>query len=118
MEKWELNRDKLLILWTSGDIEVARKMVLMYSGVMMEREYWQEAILMVWGASVKLLAEEEELQDKISAIRASGVRICACVACVDDYKLAQKYKELGIETIHTGAVMTECLKDGWRSITI
>ena len=118
MDKWNENRDKLLIVWSSGDIEVANKMVLMYSGVMMERGYWEEAILMVWGASVKLLAENKELWAKIEKIKQSGVKLCACVACVDEYALNGEYEEMGIDIIHTGAVMTECLKDGWRSITI
>lgn len=117
MDKWNENRDKLLIVWSSGDIEVANKMVLMYSGVMMERGYWDEAVLMVWGASVKLLSDNKELWGKIEKIKQSGVRLCACVACVDEYGVADEYLRMGIEAIHTGVVMTECLKDGWRSIT-
>ena len=118
MSKWEENRDKLLIVWTSGDIEVADKMALMYSGVMMERKYWDEAILMVWGASVKLLANNPRLKEKIAKIAASGVQVCACVACVDEYGVRGEYEAMGIEIVHTGITMTECLKDGWRSITI
>jgi len=118
MNKWEENRNKLLIVWTSGDIEVANKMVLMYSGVMMERKYWDEAILMVWGASVKLLASTPSLQQKVSEIMKSGVHVCACVACVDEYEVRAEYEAMGIDIVHTGVMMTEHLKDGWRSITV
>lgn len=118
MNHWEQNRDKILIVWSSGDIEVAEKMVLMYSGVMMERNYWQEAILMVWGASVKLLAQNKTLQEKVKKIQASGVKVYACVACVGEYGVKDIYDCMNIEIVHTGVVMTDCLKDGWRTITI
>lgn len=118
MNKWEENRDKLLIIWVSGDIEAANKMVLMYSGVMMDRKYWNEAILMVWGASVKLLAQTLALQEKIAQIAASGVKVCACVACVDEYGVRGEYEKMGIDIVHTGAIMTDCLKDGWRSVSV
>ncbi len=118
MNEWAQNKDKLLMVWSSGDIEVAEKMILMYAGVMMDRQYWKEAILMIWGASVRLLAEKSELQAKVQKIKSSGVQVCACVACVDEYDVRNVYEEIGIEIIHTGSVMTDCLKNGWRSITI
>lgn len=118
MNEWVQNKDKLLMVWSSGDIEVAEKMILMYAGVMMDRQYWKEAILMIWGASVRLLAEKSELQAKVQKIKSSGVQVCACVACVDEYDVRNVYAEMGIEIIHTGSVMTDCLKNGWRSITI
>lgn len=39
MNEWVQNKDKLLMVWSSGDIEVAEKMILMYAGVMMDRQY-------------------------------------------------------------------------------
>ena len=41
--------DKLLIVWSSGEIEVAKKLVLLYGSVILPRAYWDEAHLMVWG---------------------------------------------------------------------
>lgn len=84
----------------------------------MERNYWQEAILMVWGASVRLLAQNKTLQEKVKKIQASGVKVCACVACVSEYGVKDIYDCMNIEIVHTGVVMTDCLKDGWRTITI
>ncbi|HRF56481.1 MAG TPA: DsrE family protein [Campylobacterales bacterium] len=118
MNGWEANKNKLLILWSSGDIEVANKMVLMYGGVMMARGYWDEAVLMIWGPSVKLLCENQALVQKVDEIKASGVSVCACIACVDDYGLRERYEAMNIDVIHTGAVMTELLKDGWRCVSL
>jgi hypothetical protein len=32
--------DKLLIVWSSGEIEVAKKLVLLYGSVILPRGYW------------------------------------------------------------------------------
>ena len=46
--------NKLLIVWSSGEIEVAKKLILLYGSVMLPRKYWDEAHIMVWGPSAKL----------------------------------------------------------------
>lgn len=112
------NKDKLLILWSSGDIEVAKKMVLLYSSVMMERGYWNEAMLMIWGPSAKLLAHNLELQEKVKEIKKSGVTVNACVVCANEYKVSKILEDIGVELVHTGEYLTNYLKDGWNVITI
>jgi hypothetical protein len=111
-------KDKLLIVWTSADIEVAKKMVLLYSSVILPRGYWDEAMIMIWGPSAKLLAENIELQEKIEEIQSTGVKINACVVCTDDYGVSDKLSSMGIELIHTGEILTESLKsDDYKVIT-
>lgn len=109
--------DKLLIVWSSSDIEVAKKIVLLYSSVIIPREYWDEAHLMIWGPSAKLLAENEELQSMLETVRKSGVELSVCVACSEEYGITQKLEELGVTPIHTGEFLTEALKDDWKVIT-
>ncbi|MEF3191783.1 MAG: DsrE family protein [Campylobacterales bacterium] len=117
MKRWEENGRKLLIVWSSGDEEVARKMVLLYSGVMMERGYWDEAILMIWGPSAKILAESPQLRNKIKEIKASGVRVMGCIVCAEDYGVSDTLDALEIELTHTGDYLTRCLQEGWRVLT-
>lgn len=117
MTSWETHKDKLLIVWSSQDIEVAKKMVLLYSSVILERGYWDEATLMVWGPSAKLLANTPELHPFIEKIKASGVQLVVCVVCSDDYGVTQTLQELGIKPIHTGELLTHALKEGYRTIT-
>ena len=112
------NSDKLLIVWSSGDVEVAKKMVLLYSSVILPRRYWDEAHLMVWGPSAKLLAENEELQKMVKEIAATGVAISVCVVCSDDYGVTEVLRALGVEPIHTGELLTEALKTDWKVITV
>ena len=109
--------NKLLIVWSTEEIEVAKKMVLLYSGVVLPRGYWDEAILMIWGPSARLLSENTELQDKLKEISGTGVQLQACVVCTDEYGVSQKLKKLGVELIHTGEILTQALQSDWKTIT-
>lgn len=103
-------KNRLLIVWSSGEIEVATKLILLYGSVMLPRSYWDEATIMVWGPSVKLLAQSEELQKQVKSVQATGVKFNACVVCSDDYGVSDKLKGLNIDLIHTGEMLTEALK--------
>jgi hypothetical protein len=109
--------DKLLIIWSTSEIEVAKKMVLLYSSVILPRGYWDEAHLMIWGPSAKLLAENEELQEMVEKVKETGVKLSVCVVCSNDYGVTQQLEAMGVEAIHTGEFLTEALKKDWKVIT-
>jgi len=109
--------DKLLIVWSSGEIEVAKKLVLLYGSVILPRGYWDEAHLMVWGPSAKLLAENTELQAMVANVIKSGVKASVCVVCSDDYGVTKQLRAMGIEPTHTGEFLTQALKSDWKVIT-
>lgn len=112
-----LKVNKLLIVWSTAEVEVAKKMVLLYSSVILERNYWDEAHLMIWGPSAKVLAENEELQEWLKKVQESGVKTSVCVVCSDDYGVTQKLEELGVEAIHTGEFLSEALQSDWKVVT-
>ena len=109
--------DKLLIVWSTAEIEVAKKMVLLYGGVILPRGYWDEAHLMIWGPSAKLLAENAELQEMVAHVQETGVKLSCCVVCADEYGVSEKLASLGIELTHTGEFLTQALKQDWKVIT-
>jgi hypothetical protein len=109
--------DKLLIVWSSGEIEVAKKLVLLYGSVILPRGYWDEAHLMIWGPSAKLLAENSELQEMFTKVLVSGVKASVCVVCSDDYGVTDQLEALGVEPIHTGELLTQALKSDWKVVT-
>lgn len=102
--------NKLLIVWSSGEKEVAKKLVLLYGSVILERKYWDEATIMIWGPSAKLLAEDSELQERVKVVQGTGVKFNACVVCTDDYGVSEQLKEMDIKLIHTGEMLTESLQ--------
>ena len=109
---------KLAVLWTSGDRDVALKMVFMYTFYAKERGWWQDIQLIVWGPSSKLLSEDKELQDYIKKMKDKGVEIVACKACADSYGVSGKLEDLGIEVKYMGMPLTELLKsEKWKVVT-
>lgn len=111
-------KTKLLIVWTDGDKEVAMKLPLLYGSVLLERGYWEEAHLMIWGPSIKLAAADAEVKERLKQMRQSGVSMSACVVCTDDYGATEALEHLGVETTHTGEMLTACLKDEAWSVMI
>lgn len=110
--------EKLVVLWTSGDREVALKMVFMYTLNSKIREWWEEVCLIVWGPSTKLLAGDPELQEYMGRIIASGVEVLACKACTDSFGVTEDLKKMGIDVKYMGEPFTGILKGNNRVITI
>ena len=108
---------KLLVLWTSGDRDVALKMVFMYTNAAKNKGWWDEIRLVVWGPSSKLLSEDDELQEYIKKMKDSGVELLACKACADSYGVSEKLEELGIDVKYMGMPLTSMLKSDWISMT-
>lgn len=112
-------KDNLLIVWTNGDIEVAHKFPLLYSSVILDRKYWETAHLMLWGPSILLVKNHKEIQEQLKKIQSTGVKMSACIVCVEDYDASSVLNELNIEITHTGELLTKALKDDtWSVITI
>jgi hypothetical protein len=108
---------KLLIVWSTAEIEVAKKMVLLYGSVILPRGYWNEAHIMIWGPSAKLLAESVELQHMVTKVQETGVKFSCCVVCSDDYGVTDKLATLNIDMTHTGEMITSSLQSDWKVLT-
>ena len=108
---------KLLVVWTSGDREVALKMVYMYTFNAKKRGWWNEIRFLVWGPSSKLLSEDAELQDYIKKMKEEGIELLACKACSDSYGVSEKLEALGVDVKYMGVPLTDMLKSDWVTIT-
>ncbi len=108
----------IAVVWTSGDRDVALKMVFMYTLNAKRREWANEVELIVWGPSSKLLSHDAELQEQVAAMRDAGVVLKACKACSDSYGVSDDLQELGIEVKYMGVELTELIADpNWHVIT-
>lgn len=105
------NKDKLVVVWTSGDKEVAMKMVFMYTFNAKKYEWWDDITLLVWGPSSKLLSEDKELQDYIKKILDSGINVLACKGCADTYGISDKLEQIGVTVRYTGVDLTDFIKE-------
>ena len=103
--------NKLVVVWTNGDREVAIRMAFMYTLNSKLKEWWNEVSLIVWGPSAQLLAEDTTLQEYIKKMKEAGVELLACKACADSYGVSEVLENMGITVIYTGQVLTDFLKD-------
>lgn len=102
---------KLTVVWTSGDKEVALKMVFMYTYNAKKYNWWNDITLLVWGPSAKLLSEDKELQDYVKEMKKIGVNLLACKGCADMYEVSDKLTEIGVTVKYTGVDLTNFIKD-------
>ena len=116
-QEMESKKEKLAVLWTSGDRDVAEKSCLMYTHAAKRNGWFDEVVLIVWGSSSRLLAEDEALQEKIKAMKADGVILEACIACSDMLGVTEELKNLGIDVKGMGVPLTGYLKSGYHVLT-
>jgi len=112
--------DELVVLWTSGDREVALNMAFMYTLNSKRFKWgWKNVTLVVWGPSSKLLAADTELQEYISRMKEAGVKLLACKKCSDIYEVSEDLRRLGIDVKYMGKPLTDYLRDdNYRVITV
>lgn len=111
------SNEKLVVLWTSGDREVALKMVFMYTINSKKYGWWDDITLLVWGPSAKILSEDRELQAEIEKMIGAGIVVEACKGCSDQYEVSEKLEKIGVNVLYTGTVLTDYLKEGRHVLT-
>jgi hypothetical protein len=109
--------NKLLVIWSSADRQVALYNAFMYTHNAKKQGWWDEVRLLVWGPSDTLLAQDAELQEKVRAMQADGVEVIACKACADRLGATEALEALGIDVFYVGSALTAMLKEGWVSLT-
>jgi len=111
------NKDKLVIVWTSGNKDVAIKMVFMYTLNSRLKGWWEDITFIIWGASSKLLSQDHELQEYLQKIKEQGVKLEACITCANMYGVAQDLLEMGVDVKAMGPVLTQYIKQGRNILT-
>lgn len=109
--------EKLLFVWTSGDRDVALKMVFMYVSNAKKHGWWDEVHLLVWGPSQQLLTQDEELQRELSEMMERGVRVGACRACADSYPVTDELEALGVDVFYSGQFLTDWIRSDGAVMT-
>jgi len=107
----EESTGKLMVVWTSGDPDVADKVCLMYTHAAKAYGWFAEVTLVVWGPSQRLLAGDPTIQAKVKAMQEDGVVVQACVACARKLELVEELEALDIDVKGMGVPLSEALKD-------
>ena len=106
--------DRLAVLWTSGDPDVAHRVAFMYAHNAKKVGWFDDVTLIVWGPSQRILVGDKELQAKIKAMQEDGVVVEACIACAMEYGIVDQLKALGITVRGMGVPLTNYLKSDWK----
>jgi hypothetical protein len=72
-------------------------MVMMYATNSMLRHWWQDVTVIIWGATARLAAENEAIQERIKIAQRAGVRFSACVACARELGVVDALESMDIE---------------------
>ncbi len=112
------DENRLYILWTNGDPVTSEKMVFMYGINCKRRGWWEEVTIIVWGAAVNLVCDNEAIRELVREAQLEGVHITACRACADQLGATERLEGLGIEVIYWGEPLTRLLKDDAKLLTI
>lgn len=112
-----VKKQRLAVVWSSGDPEVADKVCFMYTHNARLQGWFDEVVLIVWGPSSKLLSDNKELQQQVRNMIKDGVKVEACVACANRYGVADQIRAIGIDVKGMGPVLSNYLKDDWKVIT-
>jgi hypothetical protein len=113
----DVEKTRLVVIWSSGDPEVAHNACFMYTHIARTKGWFDEVALIIWGPSAKLLSEDASLQEEVKAMAADGVTIFACLACADSYGVTDKLRSLGVDVKYMGGPLTEMLQSGWKVLT-
>jgi len=109
---------KLFILWTTGDPVTSEKMVMTYAINSAISNLWDEVNIIIWGASAKLVAENELIQDKIEVALHHGVKMSACKGCAEQLGVKDEITWLGIDVRSVGNELTQILQEGHTVLTL
>ncbi|HYQ56353.1 MAG TPA: DsrE family protein [Draconibacterium sp.] len=111
-------KEKLAVLWTSDDPDLAEKMAFMYTYNAKKQGWFDEVVLIIWGPSAKLTSENKMIQDYIKRMQEAGIKVEACMACAKMYGVDEKLAELGIDVKGMGVPLSNYLKDGWKTLSL
>jgi hypothetical protein len=108
---------KLHLLWTTGEKEVAMKVIFPYLINAKANGWWDEINLIIWGPSARLASGDQEIQRQLQDVQDSGITVEACLACTDAYAVTEKLKNMDITIRYMGAPFTEYLQSNDKVIT-
>lgn len=109
--------NKLMVIWSSADKDVAEKMVFIYSTNSKLKGWFEDVNLVIWGPSAKLASEDSDMQNLIKKAMDAGVYVSACKACSDMFGVSDKLIDLGVDVKYAGLPLTEHLKANGKVLT-
>ena len=103
---------KLHILWTNDNLHTSQFMVMFYATQSKIHHHWDDVTVILWGAPVKFITENEIVQQELKIAKHAGVKFSACTSCAIKFDVVDQLKTLGIEVAPWTESFTNLLKNG------
>ena len=111
--------DILHILWVNDNPVTAENMVFMYATNALLKKWWSEVHVIIWGATTKLICENQSLQEKLRLFIEAGGSVSACKRCAENLGVLEAITGIpGIDVLYIGENFTAILKSEERVISI
>ncbi len=112
------HKRQLHILWANADPLTSQMMVMMYARNAMLHNWFDGVTVIIWGATAKLMAESETLQEEMRIAKQAGVHFSACIACAMKLGVKDDLEQLGLEVIPWGQKLTQLIQDKENLLTV
>ena len=109
--------ETLVVLWTTADKEVFTKVVFPYVSNSKKYNWWSKEILIIWGPSAKLCAQDRQIHKHINKLIKNGIVLKTCKWCSDQYGVSSVLDSLGVDVEYMGEPLTDYLKSGYKVLT-
>ena len=113
-----MDENHLHILWTNADPTVFDKMVLMYAVNSLVRGWWEKVTVILWGDTAALAAHDPAVKERIALAMEQGVAFSACITCAKELGVEEDLREMGLEVISWGPLLTELIKSRAPLLTV
>lgn len=110
--------EKLNILWITDNKDTVFNMLSMYAINSINRGWWNHINVILWGASVKLVANDTQIQIEVLEMIQTGITIEACQDCCQNFGVIPVIQNLGITVKYMGESLTQYVKSGENILTI
>jgi hypothetical protein len=109
---------KAKILWTTDNKETAMNMVCLYAHNALLKGWMDDVEVLVWGASQRLIAEDEEVRVKVEMMARDGVKIVACLKCADTMNVTSSLESCGVSVYYTGELLSDWINSGETIVSV
>ena len=109
--------EKLVLVWSSGERDVALKTVLLFSYKSISEGWWKHVTLIIWGPSQKIVLEDSLVRNFLQKNINAGVEVIACKSCATDYNACEEFEGMGIDVRYVGQLVSEFTKGERKVMT-
>lgn len=113
-------KTKLAVLWTRDDHDLASSMIIPYLLEAKENKWWHHVAVILWGPSIRLLAQDASLQRSVSRLVELGIEVKADAGAAKRFEAEEALQGCGITVTPLGYGLTDVLADEneeWATLT-